>query len=411
MTLFALVVISLILVIPALVVVGAGAPVNVADTKLLRRRTWIILLLLVAVVLLLAATLSAPIFGRGNVPLILLWLFPALEGVLALILIYWRDVFDLWKSEKFWISALLLALITLLLSLGRFISAWYAPLVITFPAVLMALAWLIGRRLRETALILLAVLISVYLLLDASGLVSNPVVMMNEQIRSIYALAGVFFAGLALALSAILVYRALNSDRPIRLLIPALLLLLCLAATEVRHGMIVEATGRAAEDHFPFFTILLSILAGMLVAGQYRGENQLVRLAYLVLVPVMIAGSYAFAWLFNPQTITQARADRLASAIERYHENQGTYPENLSDLTPAYLPIILGPLTGRGQIWCYQAGEDYYRLGYAYFQRYYQETFPTPYSEIKIPHSLGEAPAGPWICDEELERNQTRLGL
>jgi len=36
-------------------------------------------------------------------------------------------------------------------------------------------------------------------------------------------------------------------------------------------------------------------------------------------------------------------------AIENYHQERGSYPTELGALTPEYLPIIFGPLTGRGR--------------------------------------------------------------
>jgi len=42
-------------------------------------------------------------------------------------------------------------------------------------------------------------------------------------------------------------------------------------------------------------------------------------------------------------------------AIENYHQERGSYLTQLGALTPDYLPIIFGPLTRRGQVWCYQA--------------------------------------------------------
>ena len=86
-----------------------------------------------------------------------------------------------------------------------------------------------------------------------------------------------------------------------------------------------------------------------------------------------------------------------------FQQDTGGYPEDLSELSPRYLPIIFGPLTGRGQVWCYQAGENYYRLGYAFYQRYYYQSPLDPFSEVKIYRQVGQPPPGPWMCDQELE--------
>ena len=46
--------------------------------------------------------------------------------------------------------------------------------------------------------------------------------------------------------------------------------------------------------------------------------------------------------------------ERIEGAVELYHQETGAYPASLADLTPGYMPFILGPLTGRGLVWCYQ---------------------------------------------------------
>jgi hypothetical protein len=135
----------------------------------------------------------------------------------------------------------------------------------------------------------------------------------------------------------------------------------------------------------------------------------------MFLIPVVIAFSYTVGLQFKPQAITAARADRLGRAIEGYFQETGEYPTNLGDLTPSYLLFISGPLTGRGQVWCYQSGPSYYRLGYIFFQRYYKypddTPFAEPYYEIKVPYAAGQPPAGEWMCDEELQLYKQHGGL
>jgi hypothetical protein len=135
----------------------------------------------------------------------------------------------------------------------------------------------------------------------------------------------------------------------------------------------------------------------------------------MILIPIVVASSYTIGLQLEPQAITVARANRLGQAIEDYYINVGEYPANLEDLTPSHLLFIFGPLTGRGQAWCYQSGPDFYRLGYIFFQRYYEypdnTPFWEPYYEIKIPHAAGQLPAGEWICNEELRLYRQHGGL
>jgi len=43
-----------------------------------------------------------------------------------------------------------------------------------------------------------------------------------------------------------------------------------------------------------------------------------------------------------------------------------------------------GPGGERGQVWRYQGGSDYYRLGYVFIQRYYEPTLFKPFVEIRV---------------------------
>lgn len=191
--------------------------------------------------------------------------------------------------------------------------------------------------------------------------------------------------------------------------VAGIILLLMLAASEVRHGVLAKATGRAAEDHFPLALFSLAILTGVVYRGFQR--TRLNGLTFLLVVPVMIGFAYSLGWQFNPLAMTTARAQKIDNAIGRYNQATGVYPNQLADLSPRYLLWVPPPLTGRGQVWCYQSGSDYYRLGYVFYQRYYRPTYPTPFTEIRVSGARGELPSGPWMCDLELEKHKSTLGL
>jgi hypothetical protein len=70
-----------------------------------------------------------------------------------------------------------------------------------------------------------------------------------------------------------------------------------------------------------------------------------------------------------------------------------------------------GPGGERGQVWCYQGGSDYYRLGYVFIQRYYEPTLFRPFVEIRVYSSAGQPPDSGWMCDDELLRGEATRGL
>ena len=62
--------------------------------------------------------------------------------------------------------------------------------------------------------------------------------------------------------------------------------------------------------------------------------------------------------------LTEARAERVSEAIENYYGRYGRFPQNLSQLTPRYILSLPEPVIIYGQTWCYEGGDDYFRLGY-----------------------------------------------
>ena len=157
------------------------------------------------------------------------------------------------------------------------------------------------------------------------------------------------------------------------------------------------------------------MIIGLVLVLSLKDKARLGGIAFLIISSIVIIGSYILGWVFEPKAITNARAMEIQQAIEEYHQNTGEYPPDLKALSPSYLPILLGPLTGRGQVWCYQSGQDYYRLGYVLFERYHQYNdgtpFYEPYYEIKVPAASGRSPESTWMCDTELERYKIHGGL
>jgi hypothetical protein len=152
-------------------------------------------------------------------------------------------------------------------------------------------------------------------------------------------------------------------------------------------------------------------MVGLLLTFGFKQRHTRAGPAFSLLVPLLIAVSYSAGWFFDPLAITAKRAEQINQAVLAHHQELNTYPENLSELSPGYIPLILRPLTGRGQVWCYRSGEGYYQLGYVIYQRYYGPTFPEPHSEIQIVDFAGHPPEGNWMCDDELELMKDTGGL
>ncbi len=266
------------------------------------------------------------------------------------------------------------------------------------------------------------VFIGVFLIADALGLVGNHTVFNDVVLHGIYRIVSALAAIAALVIAALCLKRGLDQPRQGKrytrnlYLFLALALVLCAAAVTVRQGVLVRATGRAPEDHFPFGVIMVGFIAGLVLFLTGKGRSRQAGLFFLVAGPVFMILAFVIGLRIDYLAITEARAARLGHAIENYRLEQGNYPVGLSALTPDYLPLLLGPLTGRGQVWCYQAGSNGFRLGYAFFQRYYDwgdgvTPFYEPYFAINTPITVGQPPQGSWMCDKELQQLKIHRGL
>jgi len=111
-------------------------------------------------------------------------------------------------------------------------------------------------------------------------------------------------------------------------------------------------------------------------------------------------GTYGFdgEWGNVPRARTERRAALINQAILRYSDLHGEYPRSLTDLWPGQLLYIPTPFMIPRQDWCYQAGEDFYRLGYVY-----RKYFSTP-AEVKVFASAGQPDDPAWPCDVEAAR-------
>jgi hypothetical protein len=132
---------------------------------------------------------------------------------------------------------------------------------------------------------------------------------------------------------------------------------------------------------------------------------------FVLLILVMIMGANSFGtfgldgeWGNVPHARTARRAERINQAVLRYYEEQGQYPQALTDLTPGYLLYLPTPFLIPHQDWCYQGGAEYYRLGYVY-----REYFSTPAS-VKVFAAAGQPPDPSWTCDAEAAKYSAPSG-
>jgi hypothetical protein len=276
-----------------------------------------------------------------------------------------------------------------------------------------ALAWRAWEwRGRRRWLAYLALLL---LLLMVGGWILNPNVMLMNRPKWLYYF--IFIGNLfvwpmvAVVLAARLVYTSIAGDQPsnrlttvIRLVLFALLLLV------IGDQIVTETVWVKAEDGLsviPVVVFMVATAAAMLLSWAVTGWRRLGALVFVLLVTSTAFFSFNLgSWMaLSPPWLTEARAEKIERAIQRYYERQGHYPSRLANLTPFYLWRIPQPMIFRDQTWCYEGGDDYYRLGYVHQPGF---GWPLESISIRIHVAVGEPPESSWPCDEELERAKSK---
>jgi hypothetical protein len=144
-----------------------------------------------------------------------------------------------------------------------------------------------------------------------------------------------------------------------------------------------------------------ALLSGVTLSITLSGRMKWTGFLYsLLILGVMIAVS-ARAQGVDFRQLTEERAERVTQAIESYYAQEGHYPQDLGQLTPWYVLSLPGPVIIYGQDWCYDGGDDYYRLGYVY-----REHWSDPRLIGRIYRTKGDVPDLHGMCEEEVTRGR-----
>jgi hypothetical protein len=149
----------------------------------------------------------------------------------------------------------------------------------------------------------------------------------------------------------------------------------------------------------PFLAVLFSCVFLSLALPRWR---KLASFSYLLLIPAMIVIS-GRSQQVNLRQLTDERAERVSQALDSYFDSKGQYPQELQQLTPWYILTVREPLIIFGQEWCYEAGQEYYRLGYVDRQHWSDPRLIGKIFSIK-----GQVPALPQMCEAEVAALQER---
>jgi len=179
------------------------------------------------------------------------------------------------------------------------------------------------------------------------------------------------------------------------------LVLSALLLAKTLHSLYWLMVWDTTEDSLGHFWLIVPVVAvlfsGVMLSIALLGRTKLAGLLYSLLIPALMIAASAGAQRVDFRRLTEERAGRASQAIETYYAREGSYPQDLRELIPWYVLSLPGPVIIYGQDWCYDGGDDYYRLGYVY-----REHWSDPRLIGRIYKTVGEAPDLYRICDEEI---------
>lgn len=127
--------------------------------------------------------------------------------------------------------------------------------------------------------------------------------------------------------------------------------------------MVWDATYDALGYIWLFIPSLAVLFSGVMLIIVLPPKFKPAGFLYLLLIPALVIVS-SYAQRVNFRKLTEDRAEAISQAIDAYYARNGRYPQKLGQLIPRSMRSIPEPVVIFGQDWCYQGGENFYRLAY-----------------------------------------------
>ena len=392
----------LLLIVPAIVVVWLESRGGEQTEK---RRLLVFLLATVLALAILDLLLWTNVLGRSlsSSPLAL-GMLPLLVALFAWLLRSHLAIRCLWVTDKLLLAVLGLAGLGLvmLLWLGESTTLY----VVVALAFALAMSWWVVDRLKLFWLALLCLTLLGCLVFVGGGAFFTPGLDGAQwRLTAVQITVGLGML-LTIFLPSALVYLSLQDgaeperSKVIWWMVLAVLLVGGSAYMVYWDAMWSSALSRIFEDHLPIAQLLLSVMAGTLLAFSLSGWRRLAGLVFVFVVCAVAIQALLLGWNVSAFALTEQRAERVNAAIERFYQANSRYPENLAQLTPRYLLYLPPPVVVRLGSWCYQGGQDYYRLGYVSGQF----TYTAREFKAQVFSQVGAPAAGGWNCDPMVER-------
>ena len=143
--------------------------------------------------------------------------------------------------------------------------------------------------------------------------------------------------------------------------------------------------------------VLIALLLGIALVIVPARRSKIAGVLFAFLLPACLIAITATAHNVGFRALTEARAERVSRALETYHDRHGRYPENLRQLLPRNLLFLPTPTVLFGQSWCYDSGDDFYRLGFVD-----RSHWSDPRLIGRVFATGGQAPDQPSLCAPEI---------
>jgi hypothetical protein len=187
----------------------------------------------------------------------------------------------------------------------------------------------------------------------------------------------------------------------------AALVLSALLLAKTLHNLYWLTVWDNTEDPLGYLWLIVPVVAvlfsGVMLSITLPGRTKLAGFLYSLLISALMIAVSARAQRVDFRQLTEKRAGRISQAIETYYDREGRYPQDLRQLTPWYVLSLPGPVIIYGQDWCYDGGEDYYRLGYIY-----REHWSDPRLTGRIYTTQGKVPDLARMCEAKVVALQKR---
>ena len=155
-----------------------------------------------------------------------------------------------------------------------------------------------------------------------------------------------------------------------------------------------------------FGPLPIAFVTGLMLLVILEGRQKLMGSLYLLVIPGLLIGIAVFTSRADLRQITEDRAEQVTRVIEAYHAQHGYYPRELRYLPSWGAPVLPQPAIIHGQGWCYEAGDDYYALGYLY-----HNDWSDPNLVRQVYKTVGKNPDIASICETEIAMYWLQRGV